>query len=275
MAYKCLVITLPSEASVYARFTNPRYDIESKNGVVSNVLNTNSDGAITYSISKIDGSSADGIASIDAIGKVTIIDGAMGHLVVTANIEATEEYESISASYLIDVYKLYKAGEELDVEKQDFNGYNVSFYSPYWRLSNYNASQNSVRAYKIPKSLWKKDSGWVIHGAIETFQDSSMEVLKATNFEPRTTSLGGDILPDGNEVLVLNLISLQAEGFGNRYTNFASSGSDNGKFVRYPADKYKDMDFKWMYFSAPNPVFAETGIFLTVNEDFKDYGDVE
>lgn len=273
MAYKCFVIELPYD-KVFAYFEKDRFDIDSKEEtIIINYLNTNHDGEISYALTKTDGSSAEEIATIDEDGLVTIKKGAKGHIIITANISRTEENDPIILSYKVDVYKLYKAGEELDVEKQDYNGYKKALYSPYWQLTKYKSENFSVRKYKVPEVFFTKKTGWVISGAKENFPDSDVVPLSAVNFNVSTNSLGGDTTDDGTICKNADLVSLQKSGYGNKYSDFASSGSNEGKFVYYPAENYLDFKIKYLILEAPVSNFENSGVYLTISEDFKDYGD--
>lgn len=262
----CLIFKVQQEIG-FATFETESYDVESNDATIGNILNTNSEGKVTYSVSLVTGGSADSIATIDrATGKLTIKNGTKGHIKVTATIAPNGDFEQLTASYLVDVYKLYKAGEEIDCTKEDFSQSEFQNYSGGYLYTGSNKAGQSVRVYHIPAQIYKNKVAIFQIKGYENYPDSELALGYASDVFIKEADTG-------RERSSLPLRQNKNDSVIATCKNIAET-SGQVKIIRWPEEKWGDIELKYMFIQASVNDFP-SNLYLSTVDDIKDYGDYD
>lgn len=265
----CLVFKVQQEAA-YARFETPNYDIESKNVNINNPLDTNSDGKVTYSVTLVSGGSAEGTATINQnTGKLTIPNGARGHIKVTAAIADDGIHGALTAEYTVNLYKLYKAGEELDCEKEDYSQAEFQHYNGGFLYTGSNKQGQSVRVYHVPEGIYKADVKLFKIVGYNDYISSSLQIGYMSDVFIKTADLERD-----RSALIFNLNQDASSGVVSALYNNIATTEGQMMIVRYPST-WKGIELKYLFLQAPENDFPSGKIYVTTVEDIKDYGDYD
>lgn len=263
----CLIFKVQQEIG-FATFETESYDVESKDATISNILNTNSEGKVRYSVSLVTGGSADSIATIDSqTGKLTIKNGAKGHIKVTATIAPKGDFEQLTASYLVDVYKLYKAGEEIDCTKEDFSQSEFQNYNGGYLYTGSNKAGKSVRLYHIPAQIYKNKVAIFQIKGYENYPNSELALGYASDVFIKSEDTGR-----GRSALQLKQ-NKTSDALNATCKNIAET-SGQVKIIRYPEETWGDIELKYMFIQASVNDFP-SNLYLSTVDDIKDYGDYD
>lgn len=263
----CLIFKVQQEIG-FATFETESYDVESNDATISNILNTNSEGKVMYSVSLVTGGSADSIATIDSTtGKLTIKNGAKGHIKVTATIAPNGDFEQLTASYLVDVYKLYKAGEEIDCTKEDFAQSEFQTYDGGWLYTGTNKTGQSVRVYHIPAQIYKNKVAIFQIKGYENYPESELPLGYASDVFIKKPDTGRDRVA----------IPLKQNKVSDAQNATCKNVSETGgqvRIIRYPSETWADIELKYMFIQASVNDFP-SNLYLSTVDDIKDYGDYD